>query len=184
MEELVNSIDVSNDKFKEANISLIIDNYEDIFSDFDPRPFGERALSDDFLQECKRAARDKSEEQLELRILIPKVERKLKEEWKIKKRIKEHFAHHFKKEENKRDKIKRSGIKWVILGTAVLLCILLGIVKLDQTILGSILPILEVPSWFLIWEGMGKILIESKKIQPEYEFYRKMSKAEVNFTEF
>ena len=44
---------------REGNISLILDSYNDMFSDFDPRSFSERALSDDFLSECKRAARDK-----------------------------------------------------------------------------------------------------------------------------
>lgn len=42
-----------------AEISLVLDTYDDIFSDFDPRPYGERALSSDFLDEAKKAARDK-----------------------------------------------------------------------------------------------------------------------------
>ena len=44
---------------KKSEISLSLDNYDDIFSDFDPRPFSQRALSDDFLIEAKKASRDK-----------------------------------------------------------------------------------------------------------------------------
>ena len=77
-------------KFREGNISLILDSYDDIFSDFDPRPFAHRALSDDFLLEAKRAARDK-QGSLELRFLIPKNERKLDAETIIKGRLREHF---------------------------------------------------------------------------------------------
>ena len=52
-------------------VSLWLDTYEDIFSDFDPHPFGQRALSEDFLAEAKRAVRDRRDEVPELRLLVP-----------------------------------------------------------------------------------------------------------------
>ena len=42
-------------KFREGNISIVLDSYDDLFSDFDPRPYRIRALSDDFLLECKKS---------------------------------------------------------------------------------------------------------------------------------
>lgn len=63
--------EVSGKIFRQGNISLILDSYDDIFSDFDPRPFSEKALSDDFLVECKRAARDKDRSVVELKLLVP-----------------------------------------------------------------------------------------------------------------
>jgi len=35
-------------------ISIAIDTWDDIFSDFDPRPLGERAVSEDFINELKK----------------------------------------------------------------------------------------------------------------------------------
>jgi hypothetical protein len=185
MEELINNMSTSNNKFKEANISLIIDTYEDIFSDFDPRPYLERAMSDDFLQECKRAARDKDEEQLELRILVPKNVRNLKEEWKIKKRLKEHFAHHFKKEESRIRKIKREGVMWFALGTIFILALsFLEETSLKGFFIQIVKTILEPAGWFSFWEGLGKVFIVAKEGSAGYDFYKKMAKAEVNFTEY
>ena len=45
------------DRTREPNpavgaVSLWLDTYEDIFSDFDPRPYGQRALSEDFVAEA------------------------------------------------------------------------------------------------------------------------------------
>jgi hypothetical protein len=171
------------EKIKEANISLIINNYNDIFSSFDPRPFQERALSDDFLQECRRAARDK-QEALELRILVPKQLRNQREEWKIKKRLKDHFEHHSKLEGKKLLSLKKEGFLWTILGIAILASVLFGFIKLEDNIWASFLAILEVPCWFLIWEGMGKIFIDSREVEPENEFYIKMSAAEINFADY
>jgi len=172
-------------KFKEANISLIIDTYEDIFSDFDPRPYLERAISDDFLQECKRAARDKNEDQLELRILVPRAVRNLKEEWKIKKRLKEHFTNHFRKEETKLRKIKIQGLAWFGLGTFFILALsFLEESSLHGFFIQIVKTMLEPAGWFSFWEGLGKVFIVVEDSSSGYKFYKKMAKAEVNFTEF
>lgn len=174
-----------NEKFKEGNISLIINKYEDIFSSFDPRQYSEKALSDDFLQECKRAARDKNEEQLELRILVPKKVRNLKEEWKIKKRLKEHFANHHRKEETKIKKIKAEGVLWFVLGTAFILVLsFLEESSMKGFFIQVIKTILEPAGWFSYWEGLGKIFIVAKEKSSGYDFYKKMTKAEINFVEY
>ena len=86
-------------RMREGNISLILEGYHDIFSNFDPRPYSEKALSDDFLSECRRAARDKDEQRLELRFMIPKARRDTAEENKIKHRLKEHFHKHYREEQ-------------------------------------------------------------------------------------
>lgn len=183
-EESVNElIDSKTEKIKEANISLIINDYLDIFSSFDPRSYLEKALSTDFLDECKRAARDKNEA-LELRILVPKTKRSVKEEWKIKKRLRDHFAHHFLMQENEIGGIKKEGILWTTFGLLLLAGVLFSLLELENTIWGSFLILLEVPSWFLIWEGMAKVFLTAREKTPEYEFYKKMSQAEINFAEY
>ena len=59
---------------EKSEMSLLIRDYGDIFSSFDPRFFSEKALSDDFLLEAKRSARDKKGI-YELRFLVPKAKR-------------------------------------------------------------------------------------------------------------
>ena len=74
---------VEEDKSKLAGmseISLNLDSYDDIFSDFDPRPYSERAMSQDFLAEAHRASIDKGFGQIELNFLIPKNKRKKHED--------------------------------------------------------------------------------------------------------
>ncbi len=99
-EEFKSIEEVLEKEMKEGNISLILDGYDDIFSDFDPRPYSERALSDDFLSECKKAARDK-DEKLELRLMVPGDNRNFKDELKIRKRLKTHFHRHFLENQRK-----------------------------------------------------------------------------------
>jgi len=173
-----------NDILKQSNISLILDSYEDIFSSFDARPYSEKALSVDFLAECKNAVRDKGEFEIEMRLLMPKDKRNLKQETIIKKRLKTHFGKHFLEKEKEISRIKKDGFIWVSLGFFVLLGIIFISTKFAETFFGSFIAILEVPSWFLMWEGMAKILIDARKIEPEFVFYKKMASAVINFFEY
>ncbi len=167
--------------FRERNISLILDGYHDIFSDFDPRPFNERALSDDFLLECKRAAIDKGEDGIEMILSVPKTVRNSADEVKIKQRLREHFHKHYLKQEREIKKIKKIGFIWVILGIIINVIVVSGFINFENIIIHTLLSIFEVPSWFLIWEGMSKILLESKKQEPEFRFYHKMANAHFLF---
>lgn len=171
-------------ELQQANISLILDSYHDIFSDFDPRPFGERALSDDFLLECKRAAHDKKEG-LELTLSMPRNKRNTSDELKIKKRLKEHFRKHFLEGQKEITKIKKRGVMWIGMGVAaVVIAILIRAFK-ESALLDSIIePILVIPGWFAIWEGLTKIFIKAGETTPDHLFYKKMASASVNFRSY
>lgn len=184
-----------------SEISIDIDNYDDIFSDFDPRPYSSRALSDDFILEIKRASRDKTTGIIELKFLIPKHERKYKDEDLIIKRLKSHFKRHFEIVRKEVDKEKKLGLTMVGLGFAlgVLAAVVLhqGVETIDNAIfftdtlkwLAIILPtvvlvMLEPASWFLIWEGFNKIVFDWQDKKIDYDFYNKMTKSEILFEEY
>ncbi len=177
-------IEETGDVIKEANISLIIERYEDIFSSFDPRDYNERALSDDFLIECKRAARDKKGG-IELRLLVPKALRNFRDELKIKKRLLHHFKHHHELEDQKIKKIIKEGVLWFGIGTVFILTTswlhAKDTLNFGLTVLRTML---EPAGWFSFWEGLGKVFIVSKEHAGNYIFYKKMSKVEINFLEY
>ena len=167
---------------KENNFSLILGSYEDIFSKFDPRFFTSRALSDDFISECRRAVRDK-EWGIELNLFVPKNKRSYLEEIKIKKRLKEHFHKHFKEKQNEIKKIKLTGFFWFILGVAVMVgeSFLVPFSGFGFNILKISLV---TAGWFFFWEGLGKIFISSREKKADYNFYRKMANVNIIFSHY
>ncbi len=172
---------------EEININLEriytkINSYDDLFSIFDSRQFSERSVSVDFLDECKRAVRDKENVGFELTISCPKEKRKINEEINIKKRLKEHFIMHFFEREKEIKKIKYQGIKWILFGIcAVVLSVLIKTFDHDPLIISLVEAIMLIPGWFGIWEGLGKIFITAKEKSPEYQFYKKMLNCRINF---
>lgn len=168
-----------------GKISLMLDDYNDIFSDFDPRPNLVRMLSVDFLDEIKRATRDKKEG-LELNFLIPQHLREIKEENVIKKRLKNHFRKHYETSKQEVNSILKEGVFFVAFG--VILMFLAAYVLFtfkESTFLTTFLVvILEPAGWFLFWEGLDLVIFEPKKRSHDLVFYKKMSKARIYFNSY
>lgn len=166
---------------KHKNIPLILNSYDDIFSDFDPRPYTERALSDDFLIECQRAARDKEVYGVELILSMPKLKRSFADEFKIKKRLKDHFKKHFLEKNKEVKGIKKQGLVWILIGSVLLFANTFIKTYSPSFFLNMIGLLMEPASWFSFWEGLAKIFIHSKEKIPDYDFYKKMADVQINF---
>lgn len=169
-------------------VSLILDTYDDIFSDFDPRPYSERSLSEDFLSEAKRATRDKGEG-VELRFLIPKVTRSLSHEELIKQRLKEHFRRHYKSAKKAILAYKQQALLLILIG------IILGLVDaltlstpvtfdLNAILTDAIGIVLTPASWFSIWTGLEHLIYQPKEEVAEEAFYKKMESVHITFTSY
>ncbi len=168
---------------KLSEVSLILDTYDDIFSDFDPRPYDERGLSDDFLSEMKKRVRKKSSGTIELKFLIPANKRNLSDETIIKKRITEYFNKEFEHLNNQKGKIIKEGAIFIVLGIVVMFIasyVLFGMEKDHLT--SFIIIVMEPAGWFLFWEGANRAIFKSRKITPELEFCEKMSRCEISFS--
>lgn len=169
-------------KLREGNIALILEHYDDIFSDFDPRPYGEKALSDDFLSECRKAARDKESHGLELRIMVPRHHRDEVTEEVIKHRLKGHFTKHFHEKEHEIRTVRRRGFQWFGLGI-VCMFVAAYLYGLEGSgfLYNLLIVMFEPAAWFLFWEGLDQVFFETKQKQPEHEFYQKMAHVTIEF---
>ena len=169
-----------------SEISLWLDNYDDIFSDFDPRPYSQRALSEDFLGEAKRASRDKVGGAIELKLLLAEKHRDKNTEKTIKKRLKEHFKrHHDLLEKEKAGTIKK-GLIFGAVGVIMMFIATYILVNYGQTnVLESfIIILLEPAGWYFLWSGLDLITLKSKAITPDLDFYEKMVDSSTEFVSY
>lgn len=167
--------------FQQGNISLIIDTYDDLFSDFDPRPFGERAISDDFLVECRRAVRGKTTEKgMELNILIPRCTRQIAIEGTIKKRLEAHFKKHYQEKLKEHKSTRRKGVALFLLGS-----VLMYTTTILYTKVGAIYRFLqtlcEPAGWFTVWVGLDMFFFYAREPEADLIFYKSMLDMEIKF---
>ncbi|HVZ81045.1 MAG TPA: hypothetical protein VHE12_09670 [bacterium] len=167
---------------KLSPISLALDDYEDLFSDFDNRPYAERLLSDDLLFELKRASLDRLEEGLEVLFTIPKDRRNANLEKTIKERMKAHFRRHRRRLEDKLKRDRRTGTWMLLAGVAIMFLATAILFYTPKNFLTSfIVVLLEPAGWFTFWEGLDFIVFRSRESTPDLRFYRKMTGAKVLF---
>jgi hypothetical protein len=159
-------------------LSLKLEKYTDIFSSFDIRPYSRRALSVDFLDEIKRSIADKKEEEgVEIILNMPGQERNESNEKLIQERLAAHFKRHYQLVLKEKLRILKLGIGMVVLGVISMIAATFIVFEDPaQNILRSFLVVfLEPAAWFLLWEGMDLIIFNSKKLNPDLYFYKKMS---------
>ena len=166
-----------------TQIGLSLQGYDDLFSDFDPRSSAERALSEDFLTEIKRASKDKPYEEIELTFLLDKKKRSIKHEDIIQRRLHDHFRHHYHELTKERSSISRQGWLFTALGVIVmfLAATLLHEDATTSIFLSFLIIVLEPAGWFLFWEGLNLLIFVSKDKTQDYEFYETMNDSKITF---
>lgn len=169
-----------------SNVSLSLDGYGDIFSDFDPRHYSHRALSVDFLEETKRATRETAKGGIELKLLLDKKKRNVKDETVIKRRLRNHFNRHFGMLKKERQGIMKKGLALVFFGVLVMIlttAVMFTYGEADAYTTFLII-LLEPAGWFLFWEGLNITIFEAKKSTPDLKFYERMTRCRINFISY
>ncbi len=164
-------------------ISIVIDDWDDIFSDFDPRPLGDRAFSEDFIYELKKRYRETKTGRMLILICAPMALKDEKSEKIVIQRLKREFKREALQRRKEIFKIRVRGIIFVIfgvcsLGTLTFITYYGGLGKITMEFLGIVLMPM---GWFGIWEGLSKIVDTSPKFIQDEIFFEKISKADYKF---
>lgn len=166
-----------------SEVRFVINDYNEIFSKFDPRPLLQRGLSEDFLAEAKRASIVKESKKIDCIFLVPRKVRDFKEETKIIDRLQKYFKKHFDIIRKEKKKIIRRGLALTIAGVILMIIATFLFFKFkNESFISSFFTILLEPaSWFLFWEGLDLVLFEAKKTNKNLEFHKKMADSNMKF---
>ncbi|MFH1063102.1 MAG: hypothetical protein V1747_09515 [Candidatus Omnitrophota bacterium] len=164
-------------------IDIIIDTWDDVFSDFDPRSLSERTLSEDFIIELRQRSRETNKGDFIVTICAPESLRDKKTEQTVAKRLKRHFLHRSLVSRKTNAHIRLRGIVFVLCGICFLTFLTLAAYyKLFSDLTINILSIVVMPlGWFGIWEGFSKIVDISPAYIQEEKFYTKLGMAQYRF---
>lgn len=167
-------------------ISLWLDDYNDIFSDFDSRPLPHRLISQDFLKEAKRASQEKPSGAVELVLSLPESKRVSGQEGIIKKRLRDHFKREAKLILEKVQKTYLQGFAFILAGIVLMFVatwLLFSQAEADFMISFFVI-FLEPAGWFFFWEGLHLVVFEAIALKPDLSFLEKMAKCDVKFVSY
>ena len=164
-------------------ITLQLDTYDDIFSDFDPRPYAKRELSEDFLKEIQRRYLEDKRGGFEVLFTLPSQVRDTAGEALIKKRLRAHFSFMMKNESDSIKKTVKRGYLYITIGATVLLAEVLAFSILHEaSALYQVLSVFLVPAgWYGMFTGIGKVVDEPQESVEKKRLYEKFEKANYVF---
>ena len=163
-------------------ISIALDTYDDIFSDFDPRPYSERMLSSDLLFELNNRYVRNPSGRPEIRFIIPKQLRNEAEEKKIEKRLKDHFAVRAAELEKKIRESRRRALFFVAPGLSFLFLQSYLQFEFPLSFISKVgVDFFLVVGRFLIWAGMERFFFRAHEEEKEYERNEEFKKAKFLF---
>jgi len=164
------------------DVNIWIDSYEDLFSDFDPRPFTERAVSDDFISEMNKFTEEKDERVRTLRFQIPEKMRDEKAERIIINRLTNDFRREYLRFAEEVKTGRRRAFFIALFGMISLMIALIFTTaegnKLGYNLLRTIF---EPAGWFMVWTGLDKLFFGGKNQKRKRNFYERLEKCKVEF---
>ncbi len=167
---------------KLGEISILLDSYDDIFSDFDPNHYSERTLSDDFIVQSKKISRNKSGKSMSLKLLLPAIKRNEQEEKVIIKRLHSYFKSVHQQLANDVRKTNKRGSILILIGIVVMLAAsYISFMKTEKFHIHFLLVLFEPAGWFLLWAGLDHLVYSSKETKKDLDFYSNMTKSEIKF---
>jgi hypothetical protein len=138
-------------------IVIALDNYDDLFSDFDIRGYEERALSKDFLDELYvRLRRHWEKSDLDIVFLLPKALRSPRDEKLIIGRLRDFFVERKDHHANDDKKAKLKSLVYVAIGLG--LSVAASLFARYVNFLPLFNDFLLIPSWFFVWSGFDCFL--------------------------
>jgi len=165
-----------------ADISLWLDYYTDIYSDFDSRHYLKRRISDDFLYELKMASKHKEGIMENLLLLLSKEKREEESEKLITESLESYFQKQFiTLRELGRKKLLRGIILFVTGITVMITNSLIAYSGNDSFPLVALRIMLEPAGWFLVWAAFDFLFYDWQELKKEKKFYRELAEANVRF---
>lgn len=160
-------------------IAVVIDTWDDIFSDFDPRPLNERTVSGDFVEELKKRYRETRKGEFVIVIYAPVSLKNKESEQMVARHLKEHFHHTSLRKKKVINLIRIRGAIFVGVGICSLGFLTIATYfKFLSVLTTEILAIVLMPlGWFGFWEGLSKLIDTSPAFIQEEILFDKLSRA-------
>jgi hypothetical protein len=163
-------------------LSLWLDYYDDIYSDFDSRHYLKRRVSEDFLHELRMAKKTKKEKVTDIFLLLPQDKRAEEAERVIAKSLVDFFKNQYQYNHDKYRKKLNQGILMIVVGLLIMMLnSYLNFKNIHSLLISVIKTVLDPAGWFLLWFGFDFIFYDLVEVKKERAFFAELSEVNIHF---
>jgi len=167
-----------------TELSLWLDSYDDIYSDFDSRHYYKRRISEDFLYELEREMKYTEEKASHLLLFLPSQQRDEKVENSISANLSGFFQKQFLLQADKYRRQLKKGLIFLLGGALVMLCNTWMNYRFGSTLefpIISLKVLLEPAGWFLLWTALDSLFYDLNTLKKEKVFFQSLSEVQIRF---
>lgn len=163
-------------------ISLWLDSYDDIYSDFDSRHYLKRRISEDFVDELRIAFKYKHEQPEAVSLFLPSAKRNPEIENAITISIKEQLTDRREILDTKLQKVWLWGVSLSVAGLLIMLIDSIIVYRAGTNYLGALVKVVMEPAgWFMIWRGLDLLTYDYTRTKREWRFYTAIERLHLYF---
>ena len=165
-----------------AEVSLWLDDFNDIYSDFDSRHFLKRRISDDFLHELQLSLKYRDTPINNMVLLIPEQKRNKEIEKDTITSLHNYFSQQFYLNQNRYRKVFRKGMIMLFAGIIIMSVNFILNFKYLQNLVLSLLRVLFEPAgWFLMWVGLDALYYDLHTLKKEKAKFNGLAQMKIHF---
>lgn len=170
----------------ESNTYLIevsLDDYDDIYDDWDPSPFKKRDIEDEFDDFIVNSSEDiPLNLGISIILYLPASKLDHKKEATLKAAYQNYYSYALDRIYKQRTNLQKKNIAYLFL-SILLLSMGYFFFKEGQSVFLSVLNEgVLIGGWVFLWEFFTNILIKTSELRTTYRIYKRLYNAEIRFT--
>lgn len=163
-------------------LSLWLDSYNDIYSDFDSNSYLKRRISEDFLHELRNEVKLKENHVKDMFLILPENQRDQSSEMIIIASLKAFFSRKFDFHHHKCVIKLRQGLILFITGILIMLLYSWISFHLQNSFFVICLKVLLEPAgWFLVWAAFDFLFYDYSLLRKDEIFFENLYKMNIHF---
>ncbi|HAD81485.1 MAG: hypothetical protein A2509_01885 [Candidatus Edwardsbacteria bacterium RIFOXYD12_FULL_50_11] len=164
-------------------VNIWLDSLDELFSDFDPRSYLKRTVSDDFIAQVRKVVADQQGKEMILRLQLPAGTRNEQDEEIIAVRLQLYFTERCNQFKKERQNGIRNAVILTLSGIALMIfASYITFLNSERYYLQLLLVLFEPGGWFCLWTGLDRLIDYSGKRRKELDFYSRMATAQIQFS--
>lgn len=168
-----------------TELSLWLDNYGDIYSDFDSRNYSKRRISEDFLYELKTALHNGDKKETSLVLYLPANSRVTGDETTIAQSLNYYFVHELHRCSMLYTRKLQRGLLFLLTGMLIIAANILVTYYQKNSFLPTALKLLLEPAgWYFLWSALEFLFNDLKEAKEERAYYNNLSKMKILFRSY
>lgn len=176
-------------KFDEKNnmylIEVSLDDYDDVYDEWDPAPFKKRFIQEEFDDFIIESADDIPEKyKLGIVLYIPMQKKDIEKEKALVAAYRNYYSYVVEKAEVKQFKLRKKSIKYFILALLFLGTGYLFQSAYENVILNIIEEGVFIGGWVFLWEFFTDIFMTRRELKFKYKLKKRLYETEIQFQYF